>query len=167
MDEVIIDFDRDENSKAFITAGSFYVAITRVTNGSKLWLRNFSVTYIQTDPLISYTINTMRDHYPYTMKKRYLREDIFTEESVKVGYLNINGLMSGYHAEYVNGDYNLQNLDILVGPFWAILNNFRHFGPVWPFLPCWAILCHFEEFFAILGQFRPFSAENPTFSRLF
>jgi hypothetical protein len=55
----------------------------------------------------------MRDHYPYIMKKRYLREDIFTEESVKVGYLNINGLMSGYHAEYVNGDYNLQNLDLL------------------------------------------------------
>ncbi|MCS5579593.1 MAG: hypothetical protein NZ837_03545, partial [Gammaproteobacteria bacterium] len=113
MDEVIIDFDGDENSKAFITAGSFYVAITRVTNGSKLWLRNFSVTYIKTDPLISATINTMRLQYPYTMKKRYLREDIFTEESVKVGYLNINGLMSGYHAEYVNGDYNLQNLDLL------------------------------------------------------
>ena len=92
MDEVIIDFDRDENSRAFITAGSFYVAITRVTNGSKLWLRNFSVAYIQTDPQILANINTMRDKYPYTMKKRYLKEDIFTEESVKVGYLNINGL---------------------------------------------------------------------------
>ncbi|HIF60881.1 MAG TPA: hypothetical protein EYQ26_15580 [Rhodospirillales bacterium] len=113
MDEVIIDFDRDENSKAFITYGSFYVAITRVTNGSKLWLRNFDIAFIKTDPLISYNINTMRDHYPYIMKKRYLREDIFTEESVKVGYLNINGLLTGYHAEYVNGDYNLQNLDLL------------------------------------------------------
>jgi hypothetical protein len=69
MDEVIIDFDRDENSRAFITAGSFYVAITRVTNGSKLWLRNFSVAYIQTDPQILANINTMRDKYPYTMKK--------------------------------------------------------------------------------------------------
>ena len=55
----------------------------------------------------------MRLQHAYTMKKRYLREDIFTEESVKVGYLNINGLMSGYHAEYVNGDYNLLNLDLL------------------------------------------------------
>ena len=64
MDEVIIDFDGDENNrKAFITAGSFYVAITRVTNGIKAMAdETLSVTYIKTDSLISWaTINTMRD----------------------------------------------------------------------------------------------------------
>jgi hypothetical protein len=113
MDEVIIDFDPDDNNYSFITKGSFYVAITRVTKAAKLWLRSFDLKFIKTDPEILYTINTMRNRYPYKMKKRYLCEEIFTEESVKVGYLNINGLLTGYHAEYVNGDYNLLNLDVL------------------------------------------------------
>jgi hypothetical protein len=113
MDEVIIDFDPDENNRSFITEGSFYVAITRVTKASKLWLRSFDLKFIKTNPSILWNINTMRDHKPYKMKKRYLYEEIFTEESAKVGYLNINGLLTGYHAEYVNGDYNLLNLDVL------------------------------------------------------
>ena len=44
--------------------------------------------------------------------KIYLDEKIFSE--IKSGYLNINGLIDGNHAEYLNADHNLNNLDILV-----------------------------------------------------
>ena len=48
------------------------------------------------------------------MKKVHIKEPIFLHgEEVKVGYLNINNLLDGYHAEYLNGDHNLNDLDIL------------------------------------------------------
>jgi hypothetical protein len=114
LDEVIIDFRTIENKKPFIQPGSFYVAITRVTKASKLWLRSFDRTMIMTHKLVEPTINTMKLQYRYKMKKIYIDEEIFTKDGVKVGYLNINGLLPGKHAEYVNGDHNLQHLDLLV-----------------------------------------------------
>ena len=58
----------------------------------------------------------MRRYRPYTFKKVYLDEEIFEVEGseIRVGYLNINGLMDGGHVEYLNADHNLLNLDILV-----------------------------------------------------
>ena len=50
----------------------------------------------------------------YSHIEYYIDEEIFTEDGVKIGYLNINGLLPGKHAEYVNGDHNLQHLDLLV-----------------------------------------------------
>ena len=48
------------------------------------------------------------------MKKVYTQETIFKDgEEIKVGYLNINNLLNGYHAEYLNGDHNLRGLDML------------------------------------------------------
>ena len=48
------------------------------------------------------------------MKKIHLKEPIFEGgEEIKVGYLNINNLLDGYHAEYLNGDHNLKSLDLL------------------------------------------------------
>ena len=46
----------------------------------------------------------------------YLDEKVFKIDNgeIKLGYLNINGLDGGYHAEYLDADHNLQNLDILV-----------------------------------------------------
>ena len=56
----------------------------------------------------------MRQLRRVQFRKVYLGEQIFEDNSeVKVGYLNINGLCEGYHAEYLNGDKNLQNLDLL------------------------------------------------------
>ena len=58
----------------------------------------------------------MRKFDSYKMKKIYVDERIFEneEEEIKLGYLNINGLIDGNHAEYLNKDRNLLNLDLLV-----------------------------------------------------
>ena len=49
------------------------------------------------------------------MYKVYVEDRVFVDNSleIKVGYLNINNLTAEFHAEYVNFDINLQNLDIL------------------------------------------------------
>ena len=58
----------------------------------------------------------MKKFKQYQFKKIYLDEEIFKMKNseIKVGYLNINGLLDGNHAEYINSDHNLKNLDILV-----------------------------------------------------
>jgi hypothetical protein len=40
---------------------------------------------------------------------------VFVEDSLefKIGYLNVNDLTAEFHAEYVNSDINLRNVDIL------------------------------------------------------
>ena len=114
LEEVIVDFRPNEKGYAFIDRGSFYVAITRVREATKLYLRSFKRSHIITDPKVEYEINTMRMVRPYCMKKVHLKEAIFEGgEELKVGYLNINSLLDGFHAEYLNGDGNLCNLDIL------------------------------------------------------
>ena len=114
LEEVIVDFTTNQKNKVFIDKGSFYVAITRVKSGNKLYLRSFEKSHIKVDPRIEYVINTMKFARPYQMKKVYMNESIFQEgEELKVGYLNINNLLDGYHADYLNGDHNLNSLDIL------------------------------------------------------
>ena len=119
---MIIDFreKEDEGSQKkkkkynCIFNGSFYVAITRVKEAGKLWLRSFDKCFIRTDPRVEYEIETMKIARPYKMLKVYLDEQIFEKgHEVKVGYLNINGLLDGFHADYLNGDYNLLGLDFL------------------------------------------------------
>ena len=119
---MIIDFreKEDEGSQKkkktynCIFNGSFYVAITRVKEAGKLWLRSFDKCFIRTDPRVEYEIETMKIARPYKMLKVYLDEQIFKKgHEVKVGYLNINGLLDGFHADYLNGDYNLLGLDFL------------------------------------------------------
>jgi len=114
LEEVIVDFTTNTKNKVFIDKGSFYVAITRVKNGNNLFLRSFDRSHIKVDPKIEYEINTMKKVRPYKMKKVHMKESIFQKgEELKVGYLNINNLLDGYHAEYLNGDHNLNDLDIL------------------------------------------------------
>ena len=113
LEQVIVDFTTDEK-RPFIDQGSFYVAITRVKSGNNLFLRSFDRSHIKVDPRVEYEINTMKKVRPYNMKKVYLKEPIFQDgEELKVGHLNINNLLNGYHAEYLNGDHNLNELDIL------------------------------------------------------
>ena len=112
-EDITVDFGGKPNKKAFVDKGSFYVAITRVKSGDALYLRSFDPSYIKVNPRVEYEINTMRKVRQYEMKKIYLDEKIFIGEEIKVGYLNINGLMEGFHAEYINGDYNLLDHDIL------------------------------------------------------
>ena len=114
LKEVIVDFRCKDKKRNFIGKGSFYVAVTRVTNGNNVYLRSFERSFIRVDPRVEYEINTMRTVRPYQMKKVYLYESVFESgEEVKIGYLNINSLIDGYHAEYLNGDYNLNELDLL------------------------------------------------------
>ena len=118
LEEVIIDFgpDLENNIKSYICAGSFYVALTRVKLGSKVFLRSFDKKYIKVDESIEGKVDAMRKFRPYLFKKIYIDEKIFglTGEEVKLGYLNINGLLDGGHAQYLDADSNLQALDILV-----------------------------------------------------
>merc|ERR1711954_431984 len=58
----------------------------------------------------------MRTFNNYQMKKIYLDERIFINDhsELKLGFLNINGLLDGNHEFYLNEDKNLINLDVLV-----------------------------------------------------
>ena len=77
---------------------------------------NIDRKYIKADKSIEEKINAMRKFNPYSFKKIFVEEDIFelSGDEIKIGYLNINGFFDGGHAEYLNEDFNLQNLDILV-----------------------------------------------------
>ena len=118
LEEVVIDFGPDLKNKIknYICPGSFYVALTRVREGKKVFLKSFDRSYIQVNTKIEEKINSMIKHRSYIFKKVYLDDKVFKidEKEIRVGYLNINGLLDGGHAQYLNADKNLSNLDILV-----------------------------------------------------
>ena len=112
-----MDFGDDKTNKIrnFICPGSFYVAITRVRKGTKLFLKSFEKSYILANKEIRAKIESMRKIKPYLKKKIYLDEEIFTvsESEVKIGFLNVNGINSKSHSHYLNHDHNLKNLHLL------------------------------------------------------
>ena len=110
-----MDFRRDEDTgKRFIVPASFYTAITRVHRGDDLYLRSFERCFIQNERKVEWEINRLRTLRPFTKSKIYLDEQIFAPSSeMKVGYLNINGLLDSLHADYLNADKNLVHLDLL------------------------------------------------------
>ena len=118
LDEVIIDFGPDVKNKIknYICSGSFYVALTRVREGCKVFLKSYDRSYIQVNKKIEEKITHMIKHRSYVFKKIYLEDKIFEVDGqeIKAGYLNINGLLEGNHDQYLNADKNLSNLDILV-----------------------------------------------------
>ena len=116
LEEVVIDFGAEKNMKNYICPGSFYVALTRVREGCKVFLKSFERSYIQFNPGVEEKVNAMRKFQPYLFKKVYLDEEVFENngDELKIGYLNINGLRDGNHAKYLNSDHNLLNLDVLV-----------------------------------------------------
>ena len=118
LEFVIIDFgsDLESNVKNFICAGSFYVALTRVREGNKVFLKSFETSYIIADNEIEEKVEAMLKFRSYKFKKTYLDEQIFVKENseIKAGYLNINGLFDANHGHYLNEDHNLRSLDILI-----------------------------------------------------
>ena len=118
LKKTIVDYgpDKELKLKNFIVPGSFYVAITRVKERNDLFLRSFDRSYIQVNKSLEEKIEAMKEFRSYRFKKIYLDDDIFqfSNKELKLGYLNINGLVDGYHAEYLNADFNLSNLDFLV-----------------------------------------------------
>ena len=91
------------------------MALTRVKMGSKVFLKSFEQSYIKVNKSIEEKVDAMRKYQQYRFKKIYLDEQIFDTDDgeIKIGYLNVNGLLDGGHAEYLNSDHNLLNLDIL------------------------------------------------------
>ena len=118
LDEVIIDFgpDKEHGIKNCIVPGSFYVALTRVRVGANVFLKSFDKSYIMVNHKIEDKIAAIRKFSNYEMKKIYLADRIFVNEDseFKFGFLNINGLLDGNHADYLNEDKNLLNIDVLV-----------------------------------------------------
>jgi hypothetical protein len=118
LEEVLIDFgpDKEHMIKNYICPGSFYVALTRVREGSKVFLRSFDKSYIQVNKKIEEKVDAMIKYRSYIFKKIYLDQKIFAvdKSEIKVGYLNINGLEDGNHSQYFNADKNLNHLDIIV-----------------------------------------------------
>ena len=114
----MVDFGADTKKKIrnYIVEGSFYVAVTRVRSGTKLFLKSFERSYIKTNKEIKEKIIAMRKFKPYINKKIYLDEKVFKDpvSEIKIGYLNINGVDCKSHSYYLNHDHNLKNLNMLV-----------------------------------------------------
>ena len=110
LEEVIIDF---RDSKIF--PSSFYVALGRVKEGNKVYLREYQKDYIIVHEEVERKMESMQKFKKYRTFKTYLDEQIYVHknEEVKIGYLNINGLTHAHHGEYLNEDKNLLNLDII------------------------------------------------------
>ena len=81
-----------------------------------MFLRSFDRSYIVVDKKIKARIEAMKKFSPYKFKKIYLDDYIFkyNDQELKIGYLNINGLVDGNHIEYLNADHNLCNLDVII-----------------------------------------------------
>ena len=147
-DEVIIDFgdDKEFGIKTFICPGSFYVALTRVKMGCKVFLRSFDRRYIKTNKDVQEKIDAMRKFNSYNFKNIYLDEKIFEteEDEVKLGYWNINGLMNAGHAQYLNNDYNLLSLDLLVLSETKLEKNIS-VDEISKILSSWKIIARFDS----------------------
>ena len=107
LDEVIVDFgpDKEHNIRNYICPGSFYVAVTRVREGSKLFLRSFDKSYIAVNEKIEEKVNAMRKFNPYKMKKIYLDKRIFVDEEKELKRLENyekNNQLNQYSKIYYN-----------------------------------------------------------------
>ena len=118
LSDVIVDFGPDEDLKIknYIVEGGFYVAISRVREKTRLYLKSFDESYIKVNTSIQQKIDAMLELRKYQFKKHFLDHDIFVHKNqeFKTGYLNINGLTDGNHIEYFNLDRNLLKLDLIV-----------------------------------------------------
>ena len=112
---MIIDFS-SQKTKIFL--GSFYVALTRVRNGSSFYLTDFKPEYIQANPDVERKLLSMTTFASYNFQKIYLDQDIYdgktgANKELKVGYINTNGLSTCSSDVFINTNENLLNLDLL------------------------------------------------------
>ena len=111
LDEVLLDF----GEKPMIQYGLFYTAMSRVKTGESLYIKNFNEKYVKANPLVEPKKAAMELCSRYQFKKVYLDEEIFDKnEEIKIGYINIRGLLKGKSLEFINNDRNLQQLSYLV-----------------------------------------------------
>lgn len=85
MNEVIIDFgsDKKNNIKNYICGGSFYVALTRVKEGAKVFLKSFDESYIKVDERIEEKMAAMRLHMSMNLRKFFLMIQCSTTKKKK------------------------------------------------------------------------------------
>ena len=89
--------------------------MSRVRFGKDLYLTDFKSDYIHAHQDVEKTMTKMKTSVPYTFKKICLDTKIFVneEKELKVGYININSLLTGKSDLFINNDRNLLKLDFL------------------------------------------------------
>ena len=98
-----------------ILNGLFYTAMSRVKRGENLYIRKFVAKSVKANPVVEQKKAAMEMCSRYQFKKVYLDEEIYeTKDEIKIGYLNIQGLIKGKSLEFVNSDNNLKELNYLV-----------------------------------------------------
>ena len=112
LEEVLIDFSGESR----INNGSFYTAISRVKYGVNLYLKDFKPSYIKANPDVEKKMQAMKLFKSYNFTKVCNTEKIFVEDGneIKLGYININDIMTAKSVEFLNEDKNLLALDFLV-----------------------------------------------------
>ena len=113
LDEVLIDFSAI-NSR--INCGSFYTALSRVKLGENLYMKDFKTSYVKANPNVEKKMLAMKISSPYRFKKIYNKDKVFDddEKEMKLGYININGLLQKSSHAFINDDQNLLALDFLI-----------------------------------------------------
>ena len=111
LDEVKVDYtDTSRNIE-----GSFYTSISRIRYGPNLYLRDFKPEYVKANPDVEKKIMSMQTFKQYNFKKTYVTDSLFvSNEEVKIGYLNVNDLMTSKSFLFIDEDINLKALDFLL-----------------------------------------------------
>lgn len=119
--------------------------MTRVRNGSNLFLKSYDISYIKAKKGLQEKVAAFRKFNAYQTKKIYLDERIFTDENreFKFGYLNCNGLMNASHAEYINSDRNLLCLHILTVAETKLCHEYKD-GEIEEVMDNWRILGRYD-----------------------
>ena len=112
LEEVKVDYSDEGRFRP----GSFYTAISRVKLGDNLFLKDFKSDYIKANPDVEKKMHSMQIFSPHQFLKTYLWESIFEsdDDELKLGYININDIMTSNSPEFINKDNNLLALDFLV-----------------------------------------------------
>ena len=106
----------DYSDEGRFRCGSFYTAISRVKFGDNLYLKDFKPEYIKANPDVEKKMDSMKVFRPHQFLRTYLWESIFEVDNneLKLGYININDVMTLQSPVFINEDRNLLALDFLV-----------------------------------------------------
>ena len=141
LEEVKVDYtDPGRN-----TDGSFYTAISRISFGKNLFLRDFKVEYVKANPDVEKKIMSMQTLKKYAFKKTYIMDSVFvSNEELKIGYLNVNDIMTSQSCTFIDQDKNLQALDILLISDTRLIKDHSD-EYVQNFFQSWSILARYDS----------------------
>ena len=112
LEEVLIDYSNETR----INKGSFYTAMSRVKRGENLYLKDFKECYIQANPEVEKKMEAMKIFKKHVFMKTSNTTKIFIseEDELKLGYININDILTSRSTTFLNQDRNCLALDYLV-----------------------------------------------------